>query len=76
MTGAPDTTGRPKRLTPWTRGCFLDSLRSKPIDLDGFELRYGDGDNIGSETVFLTRIGSDGEYHLVRTLSGGVLPRR
>ena len=55
-----------------TRSCFLDSLRSEPIDLDGFELRYRDSDNVGSESVFLTRIGSDGEYHLVSTLRGGV----
>ena len=59
-----------------TRACFLDSLRNEPIDLDGFELRYGDGDNVGSESVFLTRIGSDGEYHLVDTLSEAAPPRR
>ena len=59
-----------------TRACFLASLRSGPIDLDGFELRYEDGDNVGSESVFLTRIGSDGEYRLVSTLRGGLPPPR
>ena len=59
-----------------TRGCFLDGLRSGPIDLDGFELSYEQGDNVGSESVFLTRIGSDGEYRLVSTLPGVVQPPR
>ena len=42
-----------------TRDCFLGSLRgSDAIDIDGFELRYGDADNQGSDAVFLTRIGA------------------
>ena len=37
------------------RVCFLESLRSADvIDIDGFQLRYGDGDNQGSDKVFLT----------------------
>ena len=59
-----------------TQTCFLDVLRSEPVDLDGFELRYGDGDNAGSESVFLTRIGPDGAHHPVATLTGRALPRR
>lgn len=51
------------------RSCFLDSLRSADvIDIDGFELSYGQGDNQGSDAVFLTTIGSDGTYRPVETL--------
>ncbi len=51
------------------RSCFLESLRSADvIDIDGFELRYGEDDNQGSDTVFLTKIGSDGTYRSVKTL--------
>lgn len=51
-----------------TRGCFLDILRrTDVIDIDGFELRYGD-DNQGSDAVFLTTIGLDGSYRPVKTL--------
>ena len=52
-----------------SRACFLDSLRSTDvIDLDEFELRYGDDDNQGSDAVFLTVIGRDGRYHAIETL--------
>ena len=45
------------------RECFLAGLRSpEPINLDGFELQYGPGDNQGSDTVFLTMIDEGGEY--------------
>ena len=51
------------------RACFLASLRrADVVDIDGFELRYGEGDNQGSDEVFLTRIGSDGDYYPVDTL--------
>ena len=53
------------------RACFLDSvLRGDAIDIDGFQLRYGAGDNQnqGSDAVFLTVIGADGEYHPVETM--------
>ena len=51
------------------RACFLDTLRSADvIDIDGFELRYAQDDNQGSDTVFLTTIGSDGSYRPVETL--------
>ena len=55
------------------RECFLEQLYSpEPIDLDGFVLRYGDNDNQGSDTVFLTTIGDDGAYVPISTLN----PRR
>ena len=51
------------------RACFLDNLRrAGDIDLDGFKLRYGDGDNQGSDGVFLTVIGTDGNYLPVENL--------
>ncbi len=52
------------------RQCFVNSiLGSERIDLEGFELRFGPGDNQGSDKVFLTVIGADGAYHAVDTLS-------
>ena len=45
------------------RACVLDNLRrAGVVDLGGFELRYGDEDNQGSDAVFVTVIGSDGRY--------------
>ena len=52
------------------RRCFLEGMRSSEvIDIDGFELSYGQDDNQGSDTVFLTVIGSDGRYHPIETLT-------
>lgn len=52
-----------------TRECFLDGFRnSEPVDLDGFGLRYGAGDNQGSDTVFLTMIDENGEYVAIDSL--------
>ena len=50
-----------------TRECFLNvfSEDTPPIDIAGFQLEYGHGDNQGSDVVFLTKIGPDGEYILV-----------
>ncbi len=51
------------------RACFLDSLRQADVvDIQGFELRYGQEDNQGSDAVFLTAIGSDGKYYPVSSL--------
>lgn len=51
------------------RACFLGILNSSDeFDIDGFKLRFGD-DNQGSDEVFITVIGEDGEYHPVTTLS-------
>ena len=45
------------------RGCIYSVLQTGgDIDLDGFVLRYGKGDNQGSDSVFLTVIGPDGRY--------------
>lgn len=53
---------------------FLDSLRNADsIDLDGFELRYGD-DNQGSDAVFLTAIGRNGEFRPVADLGNITRP--
>ena len=54
-----------------TRGAFLDVLHTaEPIDLDGFELRYGENDNQGSDVVFLTMIDRSGRYREVDSLKG------
>ena len=54
-----------------SRECFLDVLRnSGTIDLNGLTLQYGPGDNQGSDAVFVTVIGDDGNYHLVNNLGG------
>ena len=51
------------------RSCLLDQLIDRgSYDIDGFELQFGQDDNQGSDEVFLTVIGSDGEYHPVHTL--------
>lgn len=57
------------------RAGFLNSLRSADtIDLDGFELRYGENDNQGSDAVFLTVIDSDGSYRSIDTLRDVMQP--
>ena len=57
------------------RARFLESLRRADlIDLDGFELRYGDDDHQGSDAVFLTAIGSDGAYHPINSLRDAMRP--
>ena len=38
------------------------------IDIDGFQLRYGRGDNQGSDSVFLTVIGPDASFNPVDSL--------
>ena len=50
-----------------SRKCFLDALlTSEVIDIDGFQLEYGLNGNRGSDEVYLTVIGADGKYHLLR----------
>ena len=52
-----------------SRRCFLDSLRStETVDIDGFELRYGEGDSQGSDEVFMTALGDDGAYYPITTM--------
>ena len=36
----------------------------------GLTLQYGPGDNQGSDAVFVTVIGDDGNYHVVSNLGG------
>ena len=51
------------------RDCIHSALRSgRDIDLDGFILRFGKYDNQGSDRVFLTAIGPDGQYMPLTTL--------
>ena len=54
-----------------TRTCFMDSLlNAGNFNLDGFPLSYNDPekDNQGSDRVFLTVIGPDGQYHPIVNL--------
>ena len=59
-----------------TRTCFLDALLgADEIDIDGFVMRFGDGENVtddnqGSDAVFVTEIGPDGVYRSVDVLTG------
>ncbi|MDE2695621.1 MAG: ABC transporter substrate-binding protein [Chloroflexota bacterium] len=57
------------------RSCFLDSiLGAEELDIDGFPLSFGEGDNQGSDAVFMTVIGFDGRYYQVKTLRGVATP--
>jgi hypothetical protein len=52
-----------------SRACFLERFDSSDvIDIEGFTLGYGLGDNQGSDKVFLTAIGRDGDYYPAATL--------
>ena len=52
-----------------SRECFLDSVSSfDSIELDGFGLKYGFADNQGSDQVFLTVIGPDGNYRAIENM--------
>ncbi len=52
-----------------TRPGFIAALqRAGPIDLGGFELRYGESDNQGSDRVYLTMIGDSGRFRSIRRL--------
>ena len=49
-----------------SRACFLDVFgASTPVEIDNITLEFGPNDNQGSDQVFLTRIGADGEYEEV-----------
>ena len=51
------------------RICFLDALSGKSeIDLGGFRLRFGVGDNQGSDAVFLTVIDDGGRFRPIREM--------
>lgn len=50
-----------------TREGFMNAMRSMSFeDLNGFELKFGQSDNQGSDQVYLTQIGDRGLYHAVR----------
>ena len=52
-----------------TRECFMSTiLDSASMNIGGFPLEFGPNDNQGSDSVFLTVIGFDGEYHAVDNL--------
>lgn len=75
LAGRLATTGLRHAGPEPTRASFVSSLRSaESIDLDGFALRFGAGDNQGSDAVFMTRIDSRGRYQPVRTSSGARQP--
>ena len=55
-----------------TRATYLSALASLgTLDLGGFTLTYGAGDNQGSEVVFLTQINADGSFTPVPVGQGG-----
>ncbi len=57
------------------RRCIDSVLRTdESFDLDGFRLRYGKSDNQGSDDVFLTVIGPDGQYSPVTSLTSVTSP--
>ena len=52
-----------------SRTGFLDGIRQAGMmNLGGFRLRFGIEDNQGSDAVFLTVIGRDGQYRPIRSL--------
>ncbi|MXZ92161.1 MAG: ABC transporter substrate-binding protein [Chloroflexi bacterium] len=54
-----------------SRRCFIEALHTTgAIDIDGYELKFGPNDNQGSDSVFLSVIGPDGEYRQVKKLAG------
>ncbi len=52
-----------------TRKCFHDSIDSfETLELDEFALQFGFADNQGSDKVFLTVIGPDGNYRAIENM--------
>ena len=46
------------------RECFLNALHQPSLtDIGGFQVSFNTDDNQGSDAVFLTVIGNDGQYH-------------
>ena len=55
------------------RSCMTEELAAVgEFDIDGFKLKYGMGDNQGSDRVFLTVIGSDSRYYPIESLGDSV----
>lgn len=54
-----------------SRECFVKALHTpEPIGIDGMRLKFGPRDNQGSDEVFLTVMGADGDYREVERLEG------
>ena len=52
-----------------TRECFYNSIDSfEALELDEFALQFGFADNQGSDKVFLTVIGPDGNYRAIENM--------
>ena len=52
-----------------SRDCFIEALQTaETIDIDGMQLKFGPQDNQGSDAVFLTVMGADGDYRQVESL--------
>ena len=52
-----------------SRSCFLNAIGgNEAMDIEGFRLAYGAGDNQGSDAVFMTVIGEDGKLYQVDNL--------
>lgn len=52
-----------------TRECFHDSIDGfEALELDEFSLEFGFADNQGSDKVFLTVIGPDGDYRAIENM--------
>ena len=52
-----------------SRACFTEGLGEQgEFDLGGFDLRYGENDNQGSDSVFWTVLRADGRYHPIERL--------
>lgn len=53
-----------------TRESFLASIYGPDVlVVDGFELKFGEEDNQGSDLVYLTQLGSDLSFDLIKTLN-------
>ena len=56
------------------RECFLNALHQPSLtDIGGFQVSFNTDDNQGSDAVFLTVIGNDGQYHPLERM-GEVTP--
>ena len=54
-----------------SRQCFVDAVYdTEQFDINGFQLQFSDGDNQGSDAVFLTVLGEDGRYRQVDEIGG------
>ena len=52
-----------------TRRCFMNAIiNGGPIDIGGFSLEYGTGDNQGSDAIFIAAIDENGRYRAIESL--------